>query len=237
MSRVYPYGGRVDSSNLQPVNAWASGCQLVALNFQTGDLPMQLNYGKFTENGNTGFVLKPPYMRETGSSLLPLGVLRACDGLLPSARLLSHLHLHVSDDQDCSDFVETGVRSCEVILEVKVLSCQRLPNNNASRDIVDPYVRVELYGVDEDEKLNEKTHRVDNNGFNPAFNDGDGKLMQFVIRVSPVPHAVGAAAHAGPGGVHRLTCGRGARTASVRCSASPVRPPAPTHTAARAQWH
>mmetsp|Transcript_6992 Transcript_6992/g.16227 ORF Transcript_6992/g.16227 Transcript_6992/m.16227 type:complete len:826 (-) Transcript_6992:326-2803(-) len=140
LSRVYPFGGRIDSSNLHPINAWASGCQLVALNFQTGDVPMQLNYGKFIENGNTGYVLKPPYMRET------------------------------------------GVRACEVNLEVRVLSCQRLPNNNASRDIVDPYVRVEVYGVDEDEKLNEKTRVIDNNGFNPVFNDKGEKTMSFTIR-------------------------------------------------------
>ena len=72
ISRLYPKGARVDSSNYMPqVGAlhcplssylhhppstrlrdslvlqvqvfWNSGCQLVALNFQTPDLPMQLN--------------------------------------------------------------------------------------------------------------------------------------------------------------------------------------------------
>ena len=39
LSRVYPKGTRVDSSNLDPVKPWSAGCQLVALNFQTGQLP------------------------------------------------------------------------------------------------------------------------------------------------------------------------------------------------------
>ena len=34
LARIYPWGGRVDSSNLDPGLAWAAGCQLVAFNFQ-----------------------------------------------------------------------------------------------------------------------------------------------------------------------------------------------------------
>ena len=54
MSRIYPKGSRVDSSNFMPQIFWNSGCQLVSLNFQTPDLPMQLNQGKFEYNGNCG---------------------------------------------------------------------------------------------------------------------------------------------------------------------------------------
>lgn len=60
MTRTYPAGGRVDSSNYNPVLAWAMGCQLVALNFQTSDTPLLLNYGRFRQNGGCGYVLKPP---------------------------------------------------------------------------------------------------------------------------------------------------------------------------------
>eukprot|EP00127_Corallochytrium_limacisporum_P000492 Clim_evm21s14 gene=Clim_evmTU21s14 len=66
LSRIYPAGTRVDSSNYNPVAAWASGCQIVALNFQTDDEPMQINRGKFLDNGGCGYVLKPKYMREPG---------------------------------------------------------------------------------------------------------------------------------------------------------------------------
>lgn len=56
MSRIYPKGGRVDSSNYMPQIFWNAGCQMVALNFQTPDLAMQLNQGKFEYNGNCGWV-------------------------------------------------------------------------------------------------------------------------------------------------------------------------------------
>jgi hypothetical protein len=45
-----------------PVSPWAAGNQLVALNYQTGDLPYHVNFGKFLENGSTGYVIKPDYM-------------------------------------------------------------------------------------------------------------------------------------------------------------------------------
>ncbi|XP_061110511.1 1-phosphatidylinositol 4,5-bisphosphate phosphodiesterase beta-4 isoform X1 [Conger conger] len=63
MSRIYPKGGRVDSSNYMPQIFWNAGCQMVALNFQTPDLALQLNQGKFEYNGSCGYLLKPDFMR------------------------------------------------------------------------------------------------------------------------------------------------------------------------------
>ncbi|KAF4100007.1 hypothetical protein G5714_020133 [Onychostoma macrolepis] len=63
MSRIYPKGGRVDSSNYMPQIFWNAGCQMVSLNFQTPDLGMQLNQGKFEYNGACGYLLKPDFMR------------------------------------------------------------------------------------------------------------------------------------------------------------------------------
>lgn len=59
MTRTYPAGFRVDSSNYHPLVAWAMGSQLVALNFQTHDTPLLLNDGMFLQNGGSGYVLKP----------------------------------------------------------------------------------------------------------------------------------------------------------------------------------
>jgi hypothetical protein len=59
MSRTYPAGSRVDSSNYLPILPWSMGCQLVALNFQTNDVALKLNDGRFRENGGCGYVLKP----------------------------------------------------------------------------------------------------------------------------------------------------------------------------------
>nr|XP_023694872.1 1-phosphatidylinositol 4,5-bisphosphate phosphodiesterase beta-1-like isoform X2 [Paramormyrops kingsleyae] len=63
LSRLYPKGTRVDSSNYMPQVFWNAGCQLVALNFQTIDLPMQLNLGMYEFNGKSGYRLKPEFMR------------------------------------------------------------------------------------------------------------------------------------------------------------------------------
>lgn len=35
---------------------------MVALNYQTGDKPMQLNQAKFRDNGACGYLLKPEFM-------------------------------------------------------------------------------------------------------------------------------------------------------------------------------
>uniref|UniRef100_A0A8C7TY14 1-phosphatidylinositol 4,5-bisphosphate phosphodiesterase n=1 Tax=Oncorhynchus mykiss TaxID=8022 RepID=A0A8C7TY14_ONCMY len=71
LSRIYPKGTRVDSSNYMPQLFWNVGCQMVALNFQTLDLPMQLNMGVFEYNGHSGYLLKPEFMRRTDKHFDP----------------------------------------------------------------------------------------------------------------------------------------------------------------------
>ena len=44
---------------------------MVALNFQTPDLPMQLNQGKFEYNGGCGYLLKPEFMIKTDRQFDP----------------------------------------------------------------------------------------------------------------------------------------------------------------------
>lgn len=62
LMRVYPAGIRIDSSNFNPLHFWAYGIQLVALNYQTDDIPTHLNYAMFETNQNCGYVLKPRVM-------------------------------------------------------------------------------------------------------------------------------------------------------------------------------
>lgn len=62
ISRVYPKGQRLDSSNFNPVPFWNVGSQMIALNYQTPDKPMQLNQAKFRDNGASGYILKPQFM-------------------------------------------------------------------------------------------------------------------------------------------------------------------------------
>uniref|UniRef100_A0A665WST1 1-phosphatidylinositol 4,5-bisphosphate phosphodiesterase gamma n=1 Tax=Echeneis naucrates TaxID=173247 RepID=A0A665WST1_ECHNA len=63
LSRVYPRGQRLDSSNYDPLPMWLCGSQLVALNFQTPDKPMQLNQALFMLGGSSGYVPQPDIMR------------------------------------------------------------------------------------------------------------------------------------------------------------------------------
>lgn len=71
LTRIYPKGTRIDSSNYNPAPAWAAGNQMVALNYQTNDLHKHINIGKYRQNGRCGYVLKPPYMLSVQSSLSP----------------------------------------------------------------------------------------------------------------------------------------------------------------------
>jgi phosphatidylinositol phospholipase C delta len=43
-------------------------CFIVALNFQTGDVSMSLNHGRFTDNNQCGYILKPAILRESNVS-------------------------------------------------------------------------------------------------------------------------------------------------------------------------
>lgn len=62
--RTYPAATRIDSSNPNPLMFWLHGIQLVALNYQTDDLPLHLNAAMFEANGGCGYVLKPPVLWE-----------------------------------------------------------------------------------------------------------------------------------------------------------------------------
>jgi len=71
LSRIYPKGARVASDNYQPQLYWNAGCQMVALNFQTLDVPMQLNIGKFEFNKQCGYIVKPEFMRKKNQTFHP----------------------------------------------------------------------------------------------------------------------------------------------------------------------
>jgi phosphatidylinositol phospholipase C, epsilon len=62
MIRTYPAGLRIDSSNFNPVFFWSFGTQMVALNYQTEDLPMHINRAMFEQTNNHGYVCKPSIM-------------------------------------------------------------------------------------------------------------------------------------------------------------------------------
>ncbi|XP_063768485.1 1-phosphatidylinositol 4,5-bisphosphate phosphodiesterase zeta-1-like [Eleginops maclovinus] len=71
LSRIYPAGSRTSSSNYNPQEFWNVGSHLVALNFQSLGLPMDLNDGRFQDNGGCGYILKPPVLMSSHESFDP----------------------------------------------------------------------------------------------------------------------------------------------------------------------
>ncbi|KPI85078.1 phospholipase c-like protein [Leptomonas seymouri] len=71
LTRIYPRGTRIGSSNYNPSLAWSMGAQIVALNYQTWDSDMRLNDGMFSLNMGYGYVLKPLYLRDVASGAKP----------------------------------------------------------------------------------------------------------------------------------------------------------------------
>ncbi|XP_012684724.2 1-phosphatidylinositol 4,5-bisphosphate phosphodiesterase delta-4 [Clupea harengus] len=140
LSRIYPSGMRTDSSNFNPQDMWGVGCQIVALNFQTAGVEMDLNDGLFSQNGRCGYILKPEFMRSAERGFDPDHP-QNYDGYQP------------------------------LKLSIQVISGQQLPKVNIKEgSIVDPLVRVEIYGVPLDHAKQE-TRYIDNNGFNPVWYD------------------------------------------------------------------
>uniref|UniRef100_A0A7N6A1U2 1-phosphatidylinositol 4,5-bisphosphate phosphodiesterase gamma n=1 Tax=Anabas testudineus TaxID=64144 RepID=A0A7N6A1U2_ANATE len=95
LSRIYPRGQRLDSSNYDPLPMWLCGSQLVALNFQTADKPMQMNQALFMLNGRSGYVLQPPIMRDDNFDPFDRNTLReiTCISLPAIMQVLGARHL------------------------------------------------------------------------------------------------------------------------------------------------
>ncbi|XP_041375829.1 1-phosphatidylinositol 4,5-bisphosphate phosphodiesterase gamma-1-like [Gigantopelta aegis] len=93
LSRVYPKFTRVMSDNYDPMMVWACGCQMVALNYQTPDRPMQLNQAQFLRNGRCGYVLKPDCMRKANFSPFNLVSLQDVQPVTLTIKILAGRHI------------------------------------------------------------------------------------------------------------------------------------------------
>ncbi|XP_074757421.1 1-phosphatidylinositol 4,5-bisphosphate phosphodiesterase zeta-1 [Athene noctua] len=89
ITRIYPKGTRANSSNYNPQEFWNVGCQMVALNFQTPGLQMELQDGKFQDNGGCGYILKPQFLRNHDSTFTPHNIGRYSKPMSLSIRLIS----------------------------------------------------------------------------------------------------------------------------------------------------
>ncbi|XP_074921573.1 1-phosphatidylinositol 4,5-bisphosphate phosphodiesterase beta-2 isoform X5 [Chelonoidis abingdonii] len=105
MSRIYPKGTRMDSSNYMPQMFWNVGCQMVALNFQTMDVPMQQNMALFEFNGQSGYHLKHEFMRRPDKQFDPYSVDRI-DVVVASILSITILSGQFLSDRSVKTYVE-----------------------------------------------------------------------------------------------------------------------------------
>ncbi|NP_001072932.2 1-phosphatidylinositol 4,5-bisphosphate phosphodiesterase beta-1 [Xenopus tropicalis] len=108
LSRIYPKGTRVDSSNYMPQVFWNAGCQLVALNFQTIDLSMQLNMGMYEYNGKCGYRLKPEFMRRPDKHFDPFTE-TTVDGIVANTVSVKIISGQFLSDKKVGTYVEVDM--------------------------------------------------------------------------------------------------------------------------------
>ncbi|XP_007895786.1 inactive phospholipase C-like protein 2 isoform X2 [Callorhinchus milii] len=142
LARIYPSPMRIDSSNMNPQDFWKCGCQVVAMNFQTPGLMMDLNIGWFRQNGNCGYVLRPAIMREE-VSYFSANTKDSVPGVSPQL-----LHIKIISGQ----------------------SFPKPKGSGSKGDVVDPYVYVEIHGIPAD-CAEQRTKTVNQNGENPIFDE------------------------------------------------------------------
>jgi phosphatidylinositol phospholipase C beta len=135
---------------------WNVGCQLVALNFQTLDLGMQLNQGKFEYNNRSGYLLKPEIMRRTDvNKLFDPFAESPLDGIVAST------------------------------LKIKIISGMFLNiTRNENEKRIGTTITVELFGLPADSARSQKAHRVKastTNMFNVIYSDTGFTFKKIIM--------------------------------------------------------
>lgn len=119
LTRVYPSGFRLRSSNFDPNKFWRRGVQMAALNWQTYDIGMQMNQAMFAAGSDrTGYVLKPESLR------LPM---LESDG--PKRKMERRL-----------------VRFAVDVISAQQLP---RPRTLGPEDSINPYVEIEMFSADD----------------------------------------------------------------------------------------
>ncbi|XP_046642966.1 1-phosphatidylinositol 4,5-bisphosphate phosphodiesterase-like isoform X1 [Daphnia pulicaria] len=163
MSRIYPKGTRADSSNYMPQVFWNAGSQMVSLNFQTPDLPFQLNQGKFEYNGNCGYLLKPDFMRRPDRTFDPFAE-SPVDGVIAAQCAVQVIAGQFLSDKKVGTYVEVDMYGLPTDTIRKEFRTRMVPANGLNpiyneepflfRKVVLPDLAVLRFGVyDENGKL------------------------------------------------------------------------------------
>ncbi|XP_054654443.1 1-phosphatidylinositol 4,5-bisphosphate phosphodiesterase beta-1 isoform X2 [Dunckerocampus dactyliophorus] len=136
LSRIYPKGTRVDSSNFMPQLFWNAGCQLVALNYQTIDLSMQLNLFMFEYNGRSGYRLKPEFMRRPDKHFDPFTE-NTVDGIVANTLSVKVISGQFLTERRVGVYVEVEMFGLPADTRRKALKTKTSQNNNAVNPVWD----------------------------------------------------------------------------------------------------
>ncbi|ORX56553.1 PLC-like phosphodiesterase [Piromyces finnis] len=146
MTRVYPVGKRIMSSNYNPVPHWCSGCQVVALNYQIFDKGTDVNDAMFGQTSYQGYVLKPSYLRSGNEFVYKKTFDRITIEIISAQKLVKPKF------KEDGDIIDTQVT-------VEVLGDSVLKDGKSESNMGD-----EL-------KNKYRSKVIKNNGFNPVFNE------------------------------------------------------------------
>jgi len=100
---------------------------MVALNFQTPDLPMQLNQGKFEYNGTTGYLLKPDFMRRPDRNFDPFS--EDVDGIITAQCAVQVIAGQFLSDKKVGTYVEVDMYGLPADTIKKEFRTRMVPGN------------------------------------------------------------------------------------------------------------
>ncbi|KAJ7026291.1 1-phosphatidylinositol-4,5-bisphosphate phosphodiesterase 1 [Mycena alexandri] len=165
--RIYPKGTRINSTNYEPLQYWAAGCQLVALNIQTMDLGYRINQAMFMRRGRQGYVLKPPALRDPHFEELRKHTRHFFDVTIISAQQLPRPKDSSGKEIIGKSFVDPLV---EVALHIPTWSeSPFLPKNKGYAHI--PPTDASSGSGTSARTITFSTGAVKNNGFNPMWQE------------------------------------------------------------------
>lgn len=119
LTRVYPSGFRLRSSNFDPLNFWRRGVQMAALNWQTYDIGMQMNQAMFAAGTDrTGYILKPESLR-------------------------------MPDPLDTTKKLKTERKLVQFSVDVISAQQLPRPSSFGPDDNINPYVEIEMFSADD----------------------------------------------------------------------------------------
>ncbi|VDM19050.1 unnamed protein product [Wuchereria bancrofti] len=150
ITRVYPKGKRVDSSNFWPIKFWNCGCQMTAINMQTPDIPFQMNVAFFEQNGHSGYVPKPSLMRKADAKFNPFEM-HTMDLVVPA-------------------YLSVTVISAQMLS----FACERRPSTYAEVNFYGHFNDLSRFS-----KRKYRTRIVMDNGINPVYMDFCEESFKF----------------------------------------------------------